>query len=99
MKALTSSMEKVSERFVKYIEELNKNNDNGDGIDAKNICTRFTVENVINTGFGLEAHCFQPGTSDFMNLSYKIFYPSFITNVKFLIVLLLPRLAKLLKIR
>lgn len=89
-------METVSNRFVEYIEELTKEQG---AVEAKDIATRFTVENVVNSAFGLEADCFKPGKSNFMVMSEKIFYPSFMTSMRMLSIILFPSLTKFLDVR
>lgn len=96
MKSLMSSTETVASRFVTYIEELSKEQK---PLDSKDICTRFTVENVVNTAFGLESECFKPGRTRYMEMSCKIFYPSVSMSFRSMIVLFLPALTKYLDVR
>lgn len=96
MKSLVPIMEIISDRFVNYIDELSKAQG---ALETKDLCTRFTVENVINSSFGLEANCFQPGISTFMDLSYSIFYPTFWMTFRTMCVSLLPSLSVFFDIR
>lgn len=93
---LVPSMVSVSDRFVKYIEDTTKEQG---ALESKDISVRFTVENVINTAFGLEANCFEEGTSKFMDMSNKIFYPSLATSIRLMAVILFPTLSNLLDLR
>lgn len=96
MKSLMSSTEAVVSKFVTYIEELS--NQKG-ALDSKDICTRFTVENVVNTAFGLESHCFKPGQATYMEMIYKIFCSSAFANARLMMALFCPAIIKYLNIR
>lgn len=96
MKSLVPPMEIVSSRFLNYIEE--QTTESG-ALECKDISTRYTVENVVNTAFGIEGNCFQPGTSNFMEMSYKIFYPSLMSSLRIMCVIFFPTMSKYLDIR
>lgn len=96
IKSLVPSMQIIAERFVRYIEENTKEKG---ALEAKDLSVRFTVENVVNTSYGIEAHSFEPGVSHFMQMSNNIFNPSLAMHMRILCVFFWPTLTKYLDVR
>lgn len=57
----------------------------------KQLCAKFTTENVFKCAFSFDAGCFEPGKNEFREIGKKIFAPSLATAFRFLISPILPK--------
>lgn len=97
MKPLFPLIDNVSTNLVKYInKQIEANNST---LELKDICTKTTLENVAISAFGLEAKCFDNPNSDFKQLADKFITPGGLQAFKFMIVSLLPWMAKILSLK
>uniref|UniRef100_A0A1B0DF41 Uncharacterized protein n=1 Tax=Phlebotomus papatasi TaxID=29031 RepID=A0A1B0DF41_PHLPP len=63
------------------------------------LSAKFTTENVASCAFSLEANSFDDPKSEFRTMGKKIFQPSFWMGIKFMIIFLLPYLAKIFSVQ
>lgn len=59
----------------------------------------FTTENVVKCGYSMDAGCFENPKNEFREMGKKIFQPSFLTGMKFIITLFLPIISRVLQFR
>lgn len=90
MKSVLPMINDVAAGFIKYVNSFPANTD----FDAKEISTRFSVQNVVRCGFSVDAECFDKDKrSEFMAISQELFIPSLLAGFKFFIMLFVPRWA------
>ena len=97
MKWVYPYMETNSQKMVKFIQEQ-PNAMNGKGYEAKELCTRFTLNNVGDSVFGVEAKCFEEENSEFRQLAKDFLSPGG-WAVLALFVTIVFRFARILPIR
>lgn len=89
-------MENSCQKLVDYIKSLPKGTD----VDAKSLSAKYTTQNVVKCGFSMDARCFEDGKSEFREIGKKMFSPSFLNALKFLLYPVIPTwLIKKLPIR
>ncbi|RZC35328.1 p450 domain containing protein [Asbolus verrucosus] len=98
MKWIYPLLEDVSKQFVRFIESKPKAL-NGEGVEVKEICMRFTLNNVGSCAFGLEARCFEEENSEFRQLADRFFCPEAFQMVKVFLVSIIPVIPKLISIK
>lgn len=81
--------------LVKYIEEHLKSSD---GLEAKDICLKFTTDNVASCAFGLVGNSFDDSKAEFKKLVQRFFYSTFSANLKVLITQIFPELITIFKV-
>ncbi|KAJ3648665.1 hypothetical protein Zmor_020451 [Zophobas morio] len=86
-------LEEVSKNFVKYIEKQPETT------NIKELCMRFTLNNVGTCAFGLDAKCFEENNPEFKQIADKYFSPVGFKNVKLLLISIIPALAKIISIK
>ncbi|XP_066597507.1 cytochrome P450 6a2-like [Prorops nasuta] len=97
LKILVESIRAVSHKLDAYILKQLKDK-NSLEVELKDLFARFTLEAVANAGFGLEGFSFDdekhPGS--LKEMSAKIFQPSTLSNMKFILMLAFPNFSKIL---
>lgn len=68
-------------------------------IELKDTCQRFTTDVIGNCAFGLQCNALKNQENDFGIMSKKLFSASFTENLKRLIVLLLPEITNIFRIK
>lgn len=96
IKSIFNIMQENAKKFVDYI---GRESSGGKCIETKDLCAKYTTENVVNCSFGIEAKCFQNLNSEFREMGRKITQPSLIMGVKHLILMIMPSLACVLSVK
>ncbi|CAH0553970.1 unnamed protein product [Brassicogethes aeneus] len=97
MKTIFTLLDNVSQKAVSYV---NKQIDSGvNCLEAKNLCTKITLENVASCAFGLEANCFNDPNCDFQDIANKFLSPEKWQSLKIFVSMIIPSLMKVLSIR
>lgn len=79
-------MESCAEMMVNYLKSLPKNED----VEARTLAAKFLTQNCIQSGFSIDAKCFEEQETEFREIATKIFQPTFLSGIKFVIAPLLP---------
>ncbi|XP_067000662.2 cytochrome P450 6j1 [Anabrus simplex] len=98
LKPLFPLMKEVAEEMVDYI----KNNaafGRPDGIEVKELATKFTTDVVASCAFGIKGGSFKNPNAEMLKMGKSILEADFIKNIKFLITFICPSLGALLRIR
>lgn len=95
MKTIYPLLEEVSRQFVKYIEKESRNGP----CHIKNVCMRFTLNNVGSCAFGLDAKCFDEENNEFKQVADRFFSPEGWQNLKVYIIAILPFLSKFVSVK
>ncbi|XP_070508374.1 cytochrome P450 6k1-like [Chironomus tepperi] len=66
--------------------------------DVKELCAKFTTDNVAAVSFGIDGESFTNPNASFRKIGDDIFKPTFINGIKQQIVLFIPIMAKILKV-
>ncbi|RZC37303.1 p450 domain containing protein, partial [Asbolus verrucosus] len=98
MKWLYAHLEETSLQLVKFIENQ-RGTMNGDGYEAKELCSRFTLNNVASCAFGIEGKCFEEENSEFRQIAKKFLSPGTWATILFFCVTLFPSISKIVSIR
>lgn len=98
IKALYPIMQEMSRKFVNFIEQESQTAGE-DGLETKELCTKYTTENVVNCAFGLEANCFKGEKSIYREMGSKVLSPDFWTGVKLMLIMVIPDLSKFLSLK
>ncbi|KAF5281197.1 hypothetical protein FQA39_LY17837 [Lamprigera yunnana] len=96
VKPLFPLMEVVCQDLIKYLDETDPGKN---GIDAKELAQRFTMDVVANCAMGLKADSFKYRNTKFRTMAEKILSPSFFTNLKLYFLFAIPSLATFLKLK
>jgi cytochrome P450 family 6 len=64
--------------------------------EAKELCSRYTTDVVATCAYGIQGNALQDPNSEFRQMGKEMLEPSFWSNIRTLIILLLPRLARFL---
>lgn len=87
-------MQKIADEFVDYIANFKG------PVEAKNLCTRYAIQNTVNIVFGLDAGCLQLNdVPTFVDINRKIFYPSTAGVLKQMCIMFFPILSKFIGVR
>ncbi|CAH1110677.1 unnamed protein product [Psylliodes chrysocephalus] len=89
-------LETNSNRMIRYIEDESKKST---VFDVREVCIRFTLENVSACAFGLEGKNFDQPYSDFRELADKFLSPESMSKIKFIILVVCPWIAKFMKMK
>lgn len=92
-----SILEEVSRRMIEYVEE--KGSKDNMPLEAREVCVRYTLDNVAACAFGLEGNCFKESYPMFRKLADDFLSPGTWQSIKASIIFLLPPLAKILKLK
>lgn len=84
----------MSQRLVTFIEKLPEAL-NGDGIEAKQLCIKFTLNNVASCAFGVEGKCFEEPDSKFQDLARRFFSADSVQMLKVYLIFQFPFLTKI----
>nr|XP_015839583.1 PREDICTED: probable cytochrome P450 6a13 isoform X2 [Tribolium castaneum] len=93
MKWLYPLLDEVAENLVKFIENQPKT------LNAKDVCARFTLNNVASCAFGIEGKCFEEENNHFRQMAIEFLSPSSWSFIGLFLVLLNPSLLKVLPIK
>ncbi|KYB25004.1 hypothetical protein TcasGA2_TC031414 [Tribolium castaneum] len=98
MKWLYPLLEEVSATLIKFIE-THPETTNGTGCDIKDLCGRFTLNNVASCAFGIEGKCLEEKNSQFQQLALDFMSPGSTAFFTFFLSTIIPSLSKILKVR
>ncbi|XP_044262899.1 cytochrome P450 6g1-like [Tribolium madens] len=98
MKWLYPLLEEVAGNLVKFIDN-HPETTNGKGYNAKELCARFTLNNVASCAFGIEGKCLEEENSEFRQLAVEFFSPGSSAFIAFFLSTVIPPLSKLFSIR
>nr|XP_023024821.1 probable cytochrome P450 6a13 [Leptinotarsa decemlineata] len=97
MKGMFPLLEKSAIRMMKYVEDETKN---CTCLEARELCVRFTLENVAYCAFGIEGKCFDEQCSKFKQLADEFFdSQSLWQKIKFTLLSVAPSLFFFIKVR
>lgn len=68
-------------------------------IELKELCTKYTIDNVASAGFGLEGKCFEEPYSEFRKLAIGFLTPGTISAIKISLGFLMPFFTKMLSMK
>lgn len=85
-------MQKITKKFLRNIEEILQK----EAIEFKQLCGKFTIENVVCCAFGVDANVFEDPDSVFLTIANDITNPSTWTAIKTILTLLVPEFANFL---
>ncbi|KAG5871739.1 hypothetical protein JTB14_017892 [Gonioctena quinquepunctata] len=95
MKGMYPLMDQSSQRMLKYVENEIKTST---VMELRELCIRFTLDNVAYCAFGLEGKCFDDSNSAFRQLADSFLHPNDLwLKIKFLLAILVPWLSRLLR--
>lgn len=97
MKAMFPILKEVSDRMLQYATEKSFNGSLT--MEAREICIRYTLDNVAACAFGLEGSCFQEDYPMFRKLADDFLSPGTLQSIKQHIIVVLPSLNKFLKVK
>lgn len=86
----------VTRSLTKYLTNLGKSSN---PINAKELAGKFTTDAVATSAFGLEAKSFEDPNADFIRMGRKAISPTFWFNIRMLLIIIFPSLAKKIKLR
>ncbi|XP_032676678.1 cytochrome P450 9e2-like [Odontomachus brunneus] len=100
LKILLESVKQVCEELENFVDKKLSKVEKVE-IELKDLFAKYTSQVVANAGFGVNGLCFddEKQKESFYALGKSFLEPSFINNLIFNIVFLMPRLANVLKIR
>ncbi|XP_063905052.1 probable cytochrome P450 28a5 [Zophobas morio] len=98
MKWIYPLLEDTSNQLVNFISNQPKAT-NGEGFESKDLCAKFTLNNVANCAFGLEAKAFTNESTEFQLIAKKFFESGIIQTFFFVLAQIFPSLLKLIKIK
>ncbi|KXJ72859.1 hypothetical protein RP20_CCG017104 [Aedes albopictus] len=93
MKQLFPIMDEISGKFVDFIGRQC-----GREVEAKSISAAYTTQNVAGCAFSLDAECFENPNSEWRVMGKKIFQPTFLAGIKFMLMLFVPYVTKLIPV-
>ncbi|CAH1155385.1 unnamed protein product [Phaedon cochleariae] len=97
MKGMYPLICKSSERMVRYVEDETSKSST---MESRELCIRFTLDNVASCAFGLEGRCFDEPYSSFRRMADEFLSPdNFWMSIKTTVLFLIPALATFLKIK
>lgn len=94
MKLMFPLMVDVTKNMNNYISDKISTS-----LEAKDLCGRFTIDNVATCAFGLEAFSFSDKDGKFREMGKKIFAVDFLNGLQLVTVFLFPSLRKVLRMR
>ncbi|XP_072391201.1 probable cytochrome P450 28d1 [Diabrotica undecimpunctata] len=96
IKGMYKFLDKNSKNMIKYIIEESKSQQ---PLEAREICIRFTLDNVAACAFGLEGKCFEENYSDFRDVANKFLSPDSLSSLQWLMFTVWPKGHKYLKFK
>ncbi|KAK4883202.1 hypothetical protein RN001_006521 [Aquatica leii] len=94
LKAMFPLVNEVGKRAIKYL-----NNVNLQGIEAKELSVKYTVDVVASCIFGMEGNSFENNEGELQKIRAKIFTSSSISAIKHVIEIILPFLGRFFNIK
>ncbi|EAT43558.1 AAEL005006-PA [Aedes aegypti] len=85
MKQLFPIMDEISSQFVDFVGRQC-----GREVEAKSISAAYTTQNVAGCAFSLDADCFNNPNSEWRVMGKKIFQPTLLAGIKFMLMLFVP---------
>jgi cytochrome P450 family 28 len=98
MKLVYPHLEDTSQRISKFIDSQ-PNATNGQGYEAKELCKRYTLNNVASCAFGLEGKCFEEDNSEFQQIAQQFMTPETWSTVKIFLMSLFPFLTNFISVK
>ncbi|KAJ3637984.1 hypothetical protein MTP99_001399 [Tenebrio molitor] len=98
MKWIYPLLEDVSKQFIKFIEKRIESTKT-ETHNAKDLCVRFTLDNVTSCALGLEAKSFEEETNEFRYIADRFFTPEGWKNVVLYLVTIIPFLSKFVSVK
>ncbi|KAK5643818.1 hypothetical protein RI129_007663 [Pyrocoelia pectoralis] len=95
MKLYFPLMQIVAKRLVRYLEDSRISSG---GIEAQELCEKYTMDVVGTCVLGLDAKSFDSSTTDYIRFAKQIFSTDLVTTINFMLLSIAPRIAHLLKI-
>ncbi|XP_050509163.1 cytochrome P450 6a2-like [Diabrotica virgifera virgifera] len=97
IKGMYYFIDNTGKRMVKYIEEQLKQ---AEPLEAREVCVRFTLDNVAACAFGVEGKSFDEPCSELRELADNLFSPEgFVNKLMWMTLSIVPELFKYLKIK
>ncbi|XP_065088005.1 probable cytochrome P450 6g2 [Ochlerotatus camptorhynchus] len=93
MKQLFPIMDQVSSTFVDFV-----GGQCGRELEAKTISAAYTTQNVAGCAFSLDADCFENPNSEWRVMGKKIFQPTFLASIKFMLTMFVPAVTKVIPV-
>lgn len=90
-------LEEVSKRMIWYVEQVGT--EGTALLEARELCVRYTLDNVAACAFGLEGYCFKEDYSTFRKLADDFFSPGTWQSIKMTLFFLLPSISRMLKMK
>lgn len=84
-------------KLLRYLQEKTTGNDKV--LEAKELASKITCENVASCAFGLDGGCFLQEHSEFREMGRKLSHPSFANGLKRFCLFIVPSLSKILKVK
>ncbi|KAK7788571.1 hypothetical protein R5R35_000158 [Gryllus longicercus] len=98
LKPLLPLMEEVAAELVQYLR-ANCHTCGPDGFDAKDLCSKYTMEVVATSAFGIKGHSFQNPKAELREMTMQLLQPGLKKSIELMLINFLPSLADLLKLR
>lgn len=98
MKSIYPLLVDISQRLVAFVEHQPEAF-TGVGLETKELCTKFTLNNVASCAFGIEGKCFEESNSKFRDLARRFLSPDTLSMFKMFLLFQFPFLAKILSIK
>ncbi|KAG5874550.1 hypothetical protein JTB14_026850 [Gonioctena quinquepunctata] len=97
IKGMYPLLDQSGQRMVKFVEDEIKTST---VMELRELCVRFTLDNVAYCAFGIEGKCFDDSNSSFRKLADKFLHPDNIwLKTKFFLVILVPWLSRLFRLK
>ncbi|KAG4080258.1 hypothetical protein HA402_010750 [Bradysia odoriphaga] len=93
IKTVFPAMLKVANEWEQYVRSLGTNTE----IDGKDICSRFTTENMLRCTFSIDGKSFER-QSEFLDLGKSVFNPDIITGLKSMAAFFIPTIQKFVNV-
>lgn len=97
MKMMYPIIQSYAKGLVELVEELSQNNTNG--LDIKNICTRFTADVIGSCGFGLECNALKDEKSEMFKMGEFFDMKDAWVRINFFFVNVFPNIAAKLNMK
>ncbi|KAK5643819.1 hypothetical protein RI129_007664 [Pyrocoelia pectoralis] len=95
MKLYFPLMQIVAKRLVRYLEDSRISSG---GIEAQELCEKYTMDVVGTCVLGLDAKSFDSSTTDYIRFAKQIFSTDLVTTINFILRSVAPSIAHFLKI-
>jgi hypothetical protein len=91
-------LEDTSQGLMKFIESQSDAL-NGEGCEAKELCMRYTLNNVASCVFGIDGQCFEDDNSEFKQIANKYLSPDGWSAVKLFLMNVFPFLTRFMSVK